>query len=388
MTKTIYKFDTKGNCRIWRMEVDGNRYRTVSGLEDGKQTVSKWTEAKAKRGTTPDEQALLEVASKYEHKLTREYHKTKEEAKGGAHFFKPMLAKTYSGLPLWEDLYAQPKLDGMRCIATKEGLFSRQGKPILGCPHIVEALEEAFSENPDLILDGELYNHKLKEDFNKLMSLCKKQDPTAEELAESKAMVEYHIYDVPSFAHLSFSTRLNKLGNLFIDYEWDTPIVEVYTVAILSLEGYNTFHGECVEAGYEGSMLRLDKGYEQKRSKNLLKRKDFLDDEFEVVKLVEGDGNWTGAVKSVAFQVPGAAINYGDLFWEDGKLQKYINSVSPGAGAVRVASAGVAGSYERGVELLEGPMPRVVKVRYFEKTPDGVPRFGVVIIFYEGERDD
>lgn len=369
MLDNIYKYDTKGNLRVWRMEIDGARYRTVAGLDGGNLVESEWTTAKPKNvgranETTAEEQAKLEVASKYEHKLSREYSKTPEEAKSGAHFFKPMLAKTYSGMPLWQNLYAQPKLDGMRCIATKAGLFSRQGKPILGCPHIHEALKPLFDESPDLILDGELYNHELKDDFPRLMSLCKKQSPNEAELQESAKLVQYWIYDCPSKADYKFSTRmtyaasqLKKINNQCIV---PTPTVLIDTDdAREGLEMWNEFHGKTVGAGFEGSMLRLDKPYEQKRSKFLLKRKDFIDEEFEVVRLEEGEGNWSGAIKSVVCRAKNG--------------QEF--------------GSGLKGSKEYAQSLV-GQEFKTAKIRYFELSPDGIPRFGIVLALYEGERDD
>lgn len=366
-TSTIYKYDTKGKLRTWRMEIDGGRYRTISGTEGGKPTESNWTEAKPKNvgranETTAAEQAALEVASKYENKLTREYHRTVEEAKDGAHFFKPMLAQSYKGFELWNTVFAQPKLDGMRCIATKAGLFSRQGKPILGCPHIFKALAPAFEADPGLILDGELYNHELKDDFPKLMSLCKKADPDEEELAESRKMVQYHVYDCPSKATYKFSTRITYLGQLFQDVQFDDCIRAVPTVAFdgqpESAKLFDEFHGKCVAAGYEGSMLRIDQPYEQKRSKNLLKRKDFIDAEFEVIRLEEGKGNWSGAIKSV--------------------VCKAANGQEFGAG--------LKGSRDYAVSLI-GKSFKTATVRFFELTPDGIPRFGIVTALFEGERD-
>src|SRR3546814_10690811 len=93
----------------------------------------------------------------------REYHERVEDIGGGAHFFKPMLAEKYDA---FEPGFAQPKLDGVRCIATKDGLFSRQGKPITSCPHISTALTPLFEHTPSLVLDGALYNHDLTDNFN------------------------------------------------------------------------------------------------------------------------------------------------------------------------------------------------------------------------------
>ena len=70
--------------------------------------------------------------------------------------FRPMLAKTYAGNVAFP-VIAQPKLDGVRCIARKDGLFSRDGNPITTQPHIEAALAPLFAAEPDLVLDGELW---------------------------------------------------------------------------------------------------------------------------------------------------------------------------------------------------------------------------------------
>jgi hypothetical protein len=62
---------------------------------------------------------------------------------------------------------------------------------------------------------------------------------------------------------------------------------------------------EWLVLGYEGSMWRDNKPYEQKRSKTLKKRKDFIDEEFPISKIIEGNGNWSGCAKAVEFIMPG-----------------------------------------------------------------------------------
>ena len=44
--------------------------------------------------------------------------------------------------------------------------------------HLELKLKVFFKNNPEAILDGELYNHKLKNDFEKIVSLVKKKKPT------------------------------------------------------------------------------------------------------------------------------------------------------------------------------------------------------------------
>ena len=150
---TIYKRDSKGKVREWRMEVDGDRYRTVSGLQDGEHITTEWTVAEGKNtgranATTPEQQAVLEVESQYEKKLKVDYHENQDDI-DNAKIYKPMLAKKWEDRRAkidWKDdkVHIQPKLDGIRCIAMRQGLFSRTGKPIVAVPHIFEQLNHCL----------------------------------------------------------------------------------------------------------------------------------------------------------------------------------------------------------------------------------------------------
>ena len=81
---------------------------------------------------------------------------------------KPMLAQKFDSNRICfetQEVYIQPKLDGIRCIFTKDGAYSRAGNQFMNLEHIELKLNMFFKNNPDAILDGELYNHKLKNDF-------------------------------------------------------------------------------------------------------------------------------------------------------------------------------------------------------------------------------
>ena len=56
------------------------------------------------------------------------------------------------------------------------------------------------------------------------------------------------------------------------------------------------------QQGYEGQMVRIDGPYENKRSSKLLKRKEFIDEEYTILGYEEGEGNRTGTVKSFKFE--------------------------------------------------------------------------------------
>lgn len=296
--RTLYKRDSSGRIRVWSVEQDGHLYRFVTGLQDGKLTRSEWTTAVPKSKPSAQAQADFEVQAAYEHQLARDYFETVEET-ATPRFLEPMLAATYKTWP--GPGYAQPKLDGIRSIVRSTGAWSRQGQPQPAVRHIVEALLALTDEGH--IFDGELYNHELKADFEKISSLCRQTtDITEEEFAEIAAKVEYHVYDLPSHpgTFAERSAALAKLAETF------PPCIKLVPTALVHNEAaFDTVTSAWLDDEYEGSMYRADEPYQiGKRSKALQKRKVFEDAEFPVVRIEEGTGNWAGYAKKVICQLP------------------------------------------------------------------------------------
>ena len=351
---TLYSRTSNGAVQQWTIEVTGNTYRTHEGLKDGKITTSMPTVCDSKNvgranETTPEDQALSEAKSKWQKKLDSGYYEDISKI-DIEKFSEPMLAKKYddefdaSMFPV----YSQPKLDGMRCVARKDGLWSRGGKKILSVPHIEKQLESFFKANPNVILDGELYCDKLANNFNKIISLVKKAKPNKAELAESAATIQYWVYD--TFSNEAFSVRFERVWAELSKTVDTKVIVKVATVEVKDQKQLDDLNGEYVGASYEGQMVRINKGYEQKRSKFLLKRKEFDDTEFELIDIFEGEGNRSGMA------------GYATIKHEDGRIFK-----SP-----------INGDQEYLKELLANAKDirgKQVTVRHFKRTPDGIPRF-------------
>jgi DNA ligase-1 len=357
---TIYKKTKTGATQEWTIEVVGNKYRTHSGQVGGIITTNEWTivygknEGKA-NGTTDNEQALKEAIAKRTKKLESGYFENIKHI-NKTQYFEPMLASK------WEDskdkitypLFSQPKLDGIRCIVTKDGMFSRNGKPIISAPHIRESLSEIFDVYPDMVLDGELYADKFANDFNKIVSLVKKSKPTDTDLKESKKNIQYWIYDLPDNG-IQFGDRCDRLHDLFENYNaFNKHCVEVETTLCMSEEDVMDLYEEYVEQGFEGQMLRLNKAYENKRSKSLMKHKSFVDEEYTILDIVEGEGNRTGTAGYMVFETEN-----GDRF-----------------------KSNVKGTWEETAEMLKNKKKLIGKdatIKYFNLTPAGIPRFPYVI---------
>ena len=212
---------------------------------------------------------------------------------------KPMLAYKAGMRPIdfSEQVFIQPKLDGVRCLFTKDGAFSRTGKQFMNVAHIESQLKEFFDLNPDIVLDGELYNHQLKDDFEKIISLVRKQKPTDNDRNEAADMINYHVYDFISDTPASYMVREEVLNTWHNILGWDsTNVYLLTTIPIKDQDAARSIHEANLADGYEGSIIRLNKPYEQKRSYNLQKFKDFSDKEATIIGFVPGKGKRTGTL--------------------------------------------------------------------------------------------
>ena len=235
-----------------------------------------------------------------------------------------MLAYKVDAKPIdWTNkVYMQPKLDGVRCLIQLNDkgevyAYSRTGKPWLNIAHILEDLEYFFEIHPDVVLDGELYNHSLRNDFEKIISLVRKQKPHSLDKAESKELVQFHCYDyVETVMNESYSYRKDQLctSDMYSDCVKYVP-----TYLIKDDAHAKVSHEINLQAGYEGSILRLDTPYQCKRSYSLQKFKDFHDTEATIVGYVDGKGKREGTLGKFLMQdddgvefgcPPGKGYNY------------------------------------------------------------------------------
>lgn len=307
---TIYKKDTSGKTRTWTIEVEDNKYRVTSGTKGGKEVTAKWTVCKGKNpgkanATTDEEQALKEAHAKRKLKLEDEYFESEEQI-DSSNFKKPMRANEYKEViklhPLEFPVYCQPKLDGMRCKVTKDGMFSRNGNPIVGAPHIRKALQGVFDKYPTFEFDGELYNHALHDNFDALISMLRKGKPSAEDLEKSSKEVYYWMYDCCHEPDAIFSDRLQAIENVASLTE-GTCLVLTPTDICNEQAGVDFYYGVYLESNFEGQMIRRNTPYEFKRTNALLKRKEWITEEFEILDVIEGDGNRSGMAGKVLMQM-------------------------------------------------------------------------------------
>jgi len=190
---------------------------------------------------------------------------------------KPMLAVSYSEKLIDSEMFIQPKLDGVRCVAyLKNGdiyLQSRTGKAFM-LETVKKALEPLFFDNPKAIFDGEIYVHGWT--FQRIVSAVKKQ-------SEDTKLLQYHIYDI--VVDEAFHLRTELLNKILLISSRDFKTIRAVETRKISKDKIDFYKSEDIKNGYEGSMIRSMHGFyrQDKRSHSLIKCKEFQDSEFIIV---------------------------------------------------------------------------------------------------------
>ena len=372
---TLHGEGVLGKTKVWTISVedrDGSGVIMITrGYLDGKMQVSEKVISQGKNigkknETTPVQQATSEArASWIKMKESGYFEAIKEEVDNAASVRGkgiaadvplPMLAHEYQkrgkGFP-FPQCFTQPKLDGTRCVGIPgRGLFSRLRKTI---PHMEHILAELNRIPSHLILDGELYTNELT--FQEIVGLVKKETLKVGDL-EKQIKIKYHVYDIID-STMTYEERLQELSSLWLTHTFE-HIYMVPTHRCGSEAEMKTQHGIFVQQGYEGIMLRASKGlYKNVRSVDLLKYKEFFDDEYEVVGFKEGEGGEKGCVLWTC------KTEKGDIF-----------------------HCRPRGTHEERAELYQKGAAYIGKkltVRFQELTDDGIPRFPVGIAFRDYE---
>jgi len=384
METTLYKRADSGKIQEWTIQVENDAYRTIAGLRGGQKVTSEWTVTETTNAGRSNErsgasQAQFEANAKITKKLEEGYCASIDDVDNAkvTAWKEPMLAfdieKKPKALQKAGWLYiVQPKLDGKRCVgvANRQVMFSRNGKTINTLPLLAQQIMEVLLEVECRIgvsarLDGELYNHELRDDFAKIISLTSgKKELTFEE----QQMIQYHVYDldIPGKSYIERLAILQSVidpgfHTLIKIVPWEVGLDNSYLTDD-HMSYIEKLQMKYVDEGYEGAMVRLtEREYEHKRSDALLKVKSFQTDEFTILDILEGKGNRSGMAGKLVLDVPQTG---------------------------NTSESGIAGGVSFYRDIWEDRFNLIGKkatVRYFGFTPDGKLRFPVT---KQVDRDD
>ena len=290
--------------------------------------------------------------------------------------FKVALAKEYeSGKCNWNDgWYASRKLDGVRCLAITDEdgnckLYSRMGKELTTLNKVKEAIEATNIVNT--VFDGEicLVDEDGNEDFQGIMKQLRRKDHQI----ENPAYMMFDMLNIKDFNNQKseeiLSDRLHTLRS-FLNI--DTQILRYTEQALINDdEHFETWSKIADYFNWEGVMLRKDVGYEGKRTKNLVKVKQFHDAEYEVIDYDNDDHEVVRDGKSETIKMLAQV-------WIEHKGYR-----------VKVGSGW---SQEQRLQYMDGSIVgKIITVQYFEETYNdkgGISlRFPTVKVVHGEERE-
>jgi DNA ligase 1 len=282
VNRWLYQKTKTGKINCWRAWNESEIVKTEYGQINGKMQVtvgkvSVTTNEGRSNQRNPIEQAIFEVDAMYKNQLRLKYSETIEKAQEVR--MQVMLAGDGHKIGFKFPVDVQIKYDGGRTFTVDEEriLYSR-GNKTYSVNHITEELKEMFPS--DLMTDGELYLHGVP--LQTIMSLIKKPQLKSGD-------IEYHIYDIPS------DKPWNERKKILNSYQSSEHVKIVETFSVNNMEELNVLHDKFIDSGYEGAIIRIDgSGYEfGKRSKKLLKWKQFEDAEFKIVGIKTGTGKYS-----------------------------------------------------------------------------------------------
>jgi ATP-dependent DNA ligase len=283
-----------GNRKYWRLHIlnDGDTYYTATewyqitakGKESVKQ-ISAPNEAKPTNVGRANErdsktQALFEFDAILKKQRDKGYLREGESVQTWP---MPMLAHKFVDhvKKVNFPVFVQPKLNGMRMLFDGHDGWSRGNKQVI--PEVIQHLHLDTAGN---ILDGELMlpgNQLLQESMRAIKKYRKELSP----------QLVYHVYDIADKT-LSYEERYARILDICHTAPENIKIVPTY-LANNEVEVFQ-FHKEFTSEGFEGTMIRDRLAtYEiGKRSYSLLKLKDFVDAEYRIVGVTDGDGSDVG----------------------------------------------------------------------------------------------
>jgi len=293
----LYGKSSIDKVKIWKTWVEENRDGTATiftdhGYEDGEiqratNTILNGKNIGKANETTTFDQACSEAESKWNKKRDKKYFPNKSDLDKD---YKPlpMLAHDFKkrGKDIDWPAYIQPKLNGIRCLATKLGRYSieytsRGGKEFTTLKHLTLPLLKVMKVGE--VFDGELFTRELT--FQQITSAVKKEQDWTQ-------LIEYWIYDTIQDA--PFADRTKHLHSLGLE----SPLILVPTLTAKNQDQMHKLHQQMVGADYEGTIIRNFHGVYKVdfRSADLQKYKDFIDEEFEIVGGKQGNGKDEGTV--------------------------------------------------------------------------------------------
>ena len=193
----------------------------------------------------------------------------------------------------------EPKIDGVRCLMFKRAgsdswdVMSRNGKPFWNWEHIVAELNEVFSTEDGVVLDGELFYQSLR----KTLSIAKTQGVHPD--APHMKFIAWDLVAYDEWVAGNVGTTILSDRRLELEARCGamTTVDVVIQKAVQTVAELTTFFRSCLDVGFEGAVLKDAASFYKKGNRaHWVKVKPTYTDEFEVTATEEGRGKNVGSL--------------------------------------------------------------------------------------------
>ena len=261
--------------------------------------------------------------------------------------FSLQLAARFENVELHKDeeIFVTEKFDGIRCVCIIENnnprFFTRQGKEIGGLVDIQNDIKNMDKNN--MVLDGELLFSGEYEDSG---DQYRKTTKIVNSKSEDKKNIIFHIFDMLSVKEF----KDGKSEKVYKDRRKSiNQIKETENVKVAPILYQGTDHTQVTQVAQqmidnkrEGVMVNRNDVYECKRTKSLLKVKEFNDADLRVIGFEEGRGENAGRLGAFIVDYKGHEVHVGSGYSKDQRIEYWNNK--------------------------EEMIGKIIKVKYFEET--------------------
>lgn len=374
---TLYKTNVNGALMMWWVayNINTQQLNMAHGQVGGKIQYNFHDVKINQSGRSLHEQAVLEAKSRYNDKYKAEGYRPPGDTPPVLE--DPMLANKWepNKTRLKYPVAVQPKIDGVRCRVVLQGntlkYYSRGGNEF---PHLASQFNDEIylllQRIPhNVVLDGEMYVHGIR--FNKLISIIKNE----RRLHDMIGRLVYCIFTFDIKEPFPFEKRHQILADAFNSLARDgiipKRILLLDTRRCNNAEDIFTMHRFYLNLAFEGTIIYKLAGtnptvsdlnqslYKHGRSNNVLKLKDFIEEEADIIGVVSGEGTERGLAVLTIRDIRGNIFN------------------------IRPAE-----TFEERAKWFQNPsliIGKKITIKYFELSEYGIPRFptGKTIRDYE-----
>lgn len=316
----LYARDIKGNIKQWSIipiensnsaviatgRLGGNLIETIIEHPDIKTHIASRIAKKRKEGYVSlkdlgwsnDGIPLLEQNGNAIHYLHEHLPKCNTDANNN---LKPMKCQKFQEGKIKYPAFAQPKLNGLRCVLRWEnwvegdGLFkqemygaklrSKEGLEYF-MPHITNYLnkEHFFIDDVELVFDGELYCHGMG--LNRIKASCAMINSrgTVSQPSGNPFDISFHTFDLA----IPDVTQHIRLKMLLSSKIYNKQVIYVPHIMVNSDEEVIAYRNSCLDEEYEGCVVReMNEEYAFGfRPSFIRKCKTFMDSEFLITGVI------------------------------------------------------------------------------------------------------